>query len=334
MRLTVLKPGLLVTVQDLGRFGYGKYGVITSGAMDKESHRVANWLVGNPDEAAALEITWSGFSLRMEEDGWIAVTGGDLSPRIEDTPVPMWRPVYVRRDSVLTFQQVRFGCRAYLAVSGGLNVPKVMDSRSTYLRAGIGGWEGRPLHAGDRLSTYPSRLSNRSVDRSTITGAFYAPRWFALPGKIPATGQEVTVRAMPGRQYEDFDEVSQHGFFHQPFRIRPESDRMGYRLTGPDLRLTKAKEYVSEAVALGTIQVPADGQPIILMADRQTLGGYPKIAQIASVDIPLVAQLQPGGTLRFMEITLREAERLRDERERELAIVREMIKRKIEGVVP
>jgi antagonist of KipI len=139
---------------------------------------------------------------------------------------------------------------------------------------------------------------------------------------------------MPGRQYEDFDEVSQHGFFHQPFRIRPESDRMGYRLTGPDLRLTKAKEYVSEAVALGTIQVPADGQPIILMADRQTLGGYPKIAQIASVDIPLVAQLQPGGTLRFREITLREAERLRDERERELAIVREMIKRKIEGVVP
>lgn len=334
MRLTVLKPGLLVTVQDLGRFGYGKHGVITAGAMDKEAHRIANWLVGNPDDAAALEITWSGFSVRVEEDGWIAVAGGDLSPRIGDMPVPMWRPVYVRKDSVLTFHHVRSGCRAYLAVSGGLDVPKVMDSRSTYLRAGIGGWQGRPLRTGDRLSAYPSRLSHRSVDLSKLEGFFYAPRWSVLPGKIPATGQEMTVRAMPGRQYEDFDEASRRGFFRQPFRIRPESDRMGYRLTGPDLRLTKAKEYVSEAVALGTIQVPADGQPIILMADRQTLGGYPKIAQIASVDIPLVAQLQPGGTLRFKEITLREAERLRGERERELAIIREMIKRKIEGVVP
>lgn len=310
MSITVIKPGLLSTVQDSGRTRFGKFGVSVSGAMDHFSHRTANWLVGNDEEEATLELTWSGFTARFEQDLWIAITGGDFSPAIEGVTVPMWRPVFVRKGSAITFQKPIAGCRTYLAVSGGMDVPEVMGSRSTYLRAGIGGFQGRALKSGDVIYVKTGGsfyIPTIGLDKSCL---FNSVKW-SIPGSIfPSYNAHPTIRVIRGNQFDDFDVESRETLFNQRFQVTPQSDRMGYRLSGSPLRLTSVVEYTSEAVTLGTVQVPADGQPIILMADRQTHGGYPKIAQVASIDIPVIAQLPPGGSIRFMEITLQEAETL------------------------
>lgn len=330
MSLVVVKPGLLVTLQDAGRYGYGRYGVITGGVMDGYAYRVANRLVGNEDEPPVLEITWSGFAAEFQSDMWVAITGGDMSPAINGTKVPMWRPVLIKAGSVLSFQQRVTGCRAYLAVSGGFDVPMVMDSYSTYLRAEIGGYEGRALKKGDELNAHPSRLPLVSPGSHLDEfPCFFTVKWSVSADLYAATDQEAVVRVQRGRQYDDFDDGSKLAWFREPFQVTPQSDRMGYRLSGPLLQLSQEKEYVSEPVSIGTVQVPADGQPIILMADRQTLGGYPKIAQAASVDIPLIAQLAPGGMIRFKEITLAEAEQLYTDHVREVRLTEAMIKLKL-----
>ncbi|OIB02964.1 urea amidolyase [Paenibacillus sp. LC231] len=331
MSITVMKPGLLVTLQDAGRRGYGRYGIITAGAMDHSAYRIANRLVGNEDEKAVLEITWSGFAVEFLRDRWVAITGGDLSPSIEGLKVPMWRPVLIKAGRVLRFQQPVTGCRAYMAVSGGFDVYQVMGSSSTYLRAGIGGYEGRPLKTGDTLHTHPSMLPVVSSERYLDDyGGFLTVKWAVFsPERYPGPGQEKVVRVLKGRQYDDFDDSSKHALFGERFTVTPQSDRMGYRLSGPLLQLSHAKEYISEPVALGTVQVPADGQPIILMADRQTLGGYPKIAQVATVDISLIAQLSPGATIRFAGISLAEAEQLYSAHVQEFRMLEAMIKLKL-----
>lgn len=331
MSITVIKPGLLVTLQDAGRRGYGRYGIITAGAMDTSAYRIANRLVGNEDDQAVLEITWSGFAVEFHSNRWVAITGGDLSPSIEGVKVPMWRPVLIKAGRVLRFQQPVTGCRAYMAVSGGFDVNQVMGSSSTYLRAGIGGYEGRPLKTGDTLHAHPSMLLVVSSERYLDDyGGFLTAKWAVFsPERYPAPGQETVIRVLKGRQYDDFDEDSKQALFGERFTVTPQSDRMGYRLSGPLLQLSHAKEYLSEPVALGTVQVPADGQPIILMADRQTLGGYPKIAQVATVDISLIAQLSPGAAIRFAGISLAEAEQLYTAHVRELRMLEAMIKLKL-----
>ncbi|WP_433940379.1 biotin-dependent carboxyltransferase family protein [Paenibacillus lautus] len=332
MSLTVIKPGLLATLQDSGRRGYGRYGIITAGAMDGYAYRLANRLVSNEGEHAVLEITWSGLAVEFHDDHWIAITGGDLSPLIDGVKVPMWRPVLVKAGRVLSFQQPAAGCRAYMSVSGGFDVPPVMGSLSTYLRAGIGGYEGRALKQGDTLHAHPSRLPVDSSERNLHVddyGGFLTAKWSVSSSGYDFTGQDAVVRVLNGRQFDAFDDDSKQALFRERFTVTPQSDRMGYRLTGSPLTLRQAKEYISEPVALGTVQVPSDGQPIILMADRQTLGGYPKIAQVASVDIPLIAQLPPGGSIRFAEISLAEAERLYAARARELRMMEAMIKHKL-----
>ncbi|MEC0256288.1 5-oxoprolinase subunit C family protein [Paenibacillus lautus] len=330
MSITVIKPGLLVTLQDAGRRGYGRYGIIMAGAMDNYAYRIVNRLVGNEDERAVLEITWSGFAVEFHSDRWVAITGGDLSPSIEGVKVPMWRPVLIKAGRVLRFQQPVTGCRAYMAVSGGFDVCQVMGSSSTYLRARIGGFEGRPLKKGDTLHAHPSRLplvsSKRYLDDY---GGFLTVKWAVSAEGYPGPGQEAVIRVLKGRQYDDFDEGSKQALLGERFTVTPQSDRMGYRLSGPLLQLSHAKEYISEPVALGTVQVPADGQPIILMADRQTLGGYPKIAQVATVDISLIAQLSPGAAIRFAEISLADAEQLYTAHVRELRMLETMIKLKL-----
>ncbi|MGO4790120.1 biotin-dependent carboxyltransferase family protein [Paenibacillus sp. 2KB_20] len=330
MSITVLKSGLLVTLQDAGRRGYGRYGIITAGAMDNSAYRIANRLVGNENEQAVLEITWSGFAVEFHSDRWVAITGGDLSPSIEGVKVPMWRPVLIKAGRVLSFQQPVTGCRAYMAVSGGFDVCQVMSSRSTYLRAGIGGYEGRPLKKGDTLFAHPSQLplvmSERYLDDY---GGFLTVNWAVSAEGYPGSGQEAVIRVLKGRQYDDFDAISKQALFEEQFTVTPQSDRMGYRLSGPQLQLSYAKEYISEPVALGTVQVPADGRPIILMADRQTLGGYPKIAQVATVDISLIAQLSPGAAIRFAGISLAEAEQLYTAHVREFRMLEAMIKFKL-----
>lgn len=330
MSITVIRPGLQTTVQDFGRYGYQKYGIIVSGAMDIDSLRIANLLVGNDEGEAALEIALRGPTLRFETDVIVAIAGANLTPTVNGSLVPLRRPVYLKAGSILTFGACQSGCRAYLAVAGGYRLPSVMGSKSTYLRAGIGGFQGRALQAGDVLElntpTEQSSLFRNCFTRRQPNDSYTAPTWYVGQEHVKKTTDPVTVRVMHGGQFEHFAAESIEQFWSSPFQVTPQSDRMGYRLSGPALQLTSPLEMLSEAVAIGTIQVPPDGNPIILMADRQTTGGYPKIGQVAQVDISKIAQQKPGETIRFQNISVVEAQRLYNKREQELHSLRVAIR--------
>ncbi|MCK8489402.1 biotin-dependent carboxyltransferase family protein [Paenibacillus sp. MBLB2552] len=327
MSLLIEKPGLLTTVQDLGRFGVQKYGVIVSGAMDAFALRIANLLVGNAEGEAGLEITLLGPVIRFERTTLISLCGGDLSPELNGVPIPLWRTVLAPKGSVLAFGPMKLGCRAYLAVGGGVDVPARMNSRSTYLRAGIGGYEGRALAVGDRLSLGEMTPQGSQIlgllarEASKETGA--VSRWAVFPEMLPKYAANPIVQLIPGEEYELFQEQSQHDLWQEEFAVLPQSDRMGYRFKGRELQLNHSKEMISSAVTMGTVQVPPDGNPIILMADRQTTGGYPKIGQVASVDLPLLAQASLGARVRFQKVTLQEAQRQWIERETAIQTLRE-----------
>ena len=323
MNVHVIKPGALSTLQDLGRFGYQRYGVIVNGAMDEWSHRVANMLVGNSEAEATLEITLIGPALAFDDDAVIAICGADLSPRIGEHDVPMDTPVQLRASSVLEFGRRRSGCRAYLAVAGGFDVAPVMGSKSTYLRGGFGGSEGRALRKGDtiKLADTPAR---RSMPRTLNA----ADKPFPVPWRSPVAQRpqgSQRVRVVAGPQWEAFREAAQRQFLEADFVVTPNSDRMGYRLDGVKLAPRAAIEMISEGVSFGTVQVPPDGNPIILMADCQTTGGYPKIAHVASVDLPALAQTMPGQKVRFELIALDDAQWLYLAREQELERVSRQI---------
>jgi antagonist of KipI len=325
MSIKILKPGLLTTVQDKGRFGFQKYGVIVNGAMDVFALRVANLLVGNEEGAAALEVTLMGPELQFQENQLISICGACLSPMIDGQPVPEWRPVYVRKGSVLRFKGCLSGCRAYVSVAGGFDVPEVMGSRSTYVRAGFGGFAGRALQEGDELSTgAPSEWAISCLEQlAEEEQPCKAAGWGVSLDFLPAYRSDPVVRVVRGAQFEAFTEESKACLLADSFFITPQSDRMGYRLTGPKLELKEPLEVISEAVSTGTIQVPPEGNPIILLADRQTTGGYPKIAHIISVDLPVIAQAKPGERITFREVSLDEAQKIYIERERELNQLRQ-----------
>ncbi|MED1782294.1 biotin-dependent carboxyltransferase family protein [Brevibacillus fortis] len=319
MSIEVVSPGLCTTVQDMGRYGYQQHGVNVGGAMDTPAVQIANMLVGNQRDAAVLELTIKGPTLLFQKDMLIAICGGDFSPTINKKLVKSNRAVWVRRGTILQFSHAKQGCRAYLSVAGGWDVPIVMGSRSTNLRAGFGGLAGRMLQAGDRLGHNPqssfSLYLAKQLEQKARDHAFSYTDWF-IPSSYFAHSQERGVRVIRGDQFDDFTAESRQSFFEQAFQVSPQSDRMGYRLKGPTLALTSSLELISSAVTTGTIQVPPDGQPIILMADRQTIGGYPKIGYVATVDLPIIAQLRPGETIRFQEISLHDAQRALHERER------------------
>ncbi|TPE70935.1 biotin-dependent carboxyltransferase family protein [Halalkalibacterium halodurans] len=320
MSMTIFRPGLLTTIQDLGRTGYLKYGVIVSGPMDEYAHRMANLLVGNDEKAALLEMTFIGPTIQFTSDQLIAMTGGDLSPTIDGHSVPMYRPVFVKKGAVLSFGRCKTGCRSYLAIGGGIDVPKVMNSRSTYLRAKIGGFQGRALVEGDELICgAPPEQTERLVKtcQKGIVHSFATTKWSVVSSQRSRDGAEKVVRVTVGSHYEQFSEASQHKFFSETFQVTSKSDRMGYRLKGPTLERLEEQELISEPISVGTIQVPADGNPIILMADRQTTGGYPRIAHVIAVDLPIIAQAKPGAAIRFQQASLKEAERLYIRRARE-----------------
>ncbi|GGH88651.1 antagonist of KipI [Pullulanibacillus pueri] len=317
--IEILKPGLLSSIQDLGRFGYQKFGVIVSGVMDQLAHRLANLLVGNLETAPTLELTLLGPSIAFKEEALIAICGGDLSPIIDGKPVRMWRPIYVKAGSNLIFGPCRSGCRAYLAVAGGFDIPKVMESYSTYIRAGIGGFKGRALKGGDNIpfgqrSSWANRMIEGLAPEKKAAGVVEFS-WSVAPDVLPLLESEPKLRVMAGRQAHLFDHNSREKLFTEPFTISPQSDRMGYRLSGPQLKLETPEELISEAVTFGTIQVPSNGNPIILLADRQTTGGYPKIGQVITVDLPKIAQLKPGDKVRFQKVSQEEAQQLLLERE-------------------
>ncbi len=334
MRISILRPGLLTTVQDLGRPAYQHLGIVVSGALDAVALRAANLLVGNDECAAGLEITLLGPTLRFEVGHLIALTGADLSPTLDGQPAPMHRPVAVRAGTVLAFGAARAGCRAYLAVAGGLAVPPVLGSRSTYLRAGLGGWHGRALRAGDELpvgapTAAGQQLRQAVVAASLATGCaapgWAAARWTPSPGLCRVPRPQPIIRAVRGPEYEQFAGASQQAFWREPFIITPAADRMGYRLRGPELRRKTDAELLSSAVTFGTVQVPPGGQPIALLADAQTTGGYPRLAQVITADFGTLAQARPGQALRFQEVSLAEAQGLYLAQERRLRALRRAI---------
>lgn len=328
MSLRVRRPGMLSTLQDAGRHGYQHFGVPESGAMDLFSHRVANILAGNGEDAATLEMTLQGPQLEFEDEVLIAICGADLSPAIDRTPVPGGKAVRVRAGAVLDFGACVAGCRAYLAVGGGFDVPLVMGSRSTYQIAQIGGLKGRALRRGDTLPVGESAARiypGLAAELARAGHGFAAPRW-AVNQHIEQLGRTPqVVRIIPGRHWEAFAAATRERLSGAEFRIAPDSNRMGLRLQGPSIEPEKPLEILSRAVSFGTIQVPAGGQPIVLMADRQTTGGYPMIAEAAGVDLHLLAQLKPGDRLRFELVSLAQAQALWLRREQEIASIREAV---------
>lgn len=332
MSMKVIKPGLLTTIQDLGRYGYQKYGIIVGGAMDSLALRIANLLVGNSDNDPALEITLTGPSLEWQKDAWIAICGGDLSPSINGEAVPLWRPIYITKNSILTFHTAVRGCRAYLAVAGGIEVPRVMGSGSTYVRAGLGGFKGRGLLEGDvlkfgqRSQQLEASMRNFSLHKKSIS--FTAASWFVSSDMYPDYESNPLVRIMKGIEFHLFTVESRKALLSETFQVSPQSDRMGCRLSGSRMQLIHPHEMISEAVTAGIVQVPLGGSPIILLADRQTTGGYPRIAQAAAVDLPVIAQVKPGESFRFVEITHQEAEQLYLQRERDIKTLKQGIMHK------
>ena len=289
---------MLTTVQDLGRYGYERYGVPVSGAMDQFALRAANLLVGNPPHAAALEITLAGPTLRATDKCLIAVTGADLSLRVNDWEMPPWMAIFVRQGWTITFGDRKSGCRAYLAVAGGIDVMPIMGSRSTYLSGGFGGVEGRALRQGDVIpvGVVPFHLPER------------AGRSFPS-NLVPDYSDAPEIHVVLGPQDDYFTDEGMATFLSGEYQVGPTSDRMGYRLQGPEIAHKGRADIISDGIPLGAVQVPADRQPIVMMADRQTTGGYPKIATVISADVPLLAQCLPGqSTVRFEAIGVEEAQ--------------------------
>lgn len=318
--MKIIKPGLQVTIQDTGRFGYQRYGVIVNGVMDQLAHRIGNILVGNLGDEASLEMTMKGPEIEFEEDALISLTGGDLSATLNGQSVKRWRPIYVKAGTILKYGGCTSGCRGYLTVAGGIDVPVIMGSRSTYLRAEFGGFEGRALKSGDQLKI--GELSDQSKEifdqLANTDQPFVESDWFSASDWGSENTEQHVIRFIPGREWSEFTDESQHLFTETEFQLTPQSDRMGFRFKGERLERSEQIEMISEAVTFGTVQVPSEGNPIILLADRQTAGGYPKIAQIASVDFSKVAQLKPGEKVRFKQITHQEAEQLLLEQEQNI----------------
>ena len=307
MSIRVLRAGLLTTVQDLGRPGHQRDGVPVGGAMDTVALRLANLLAGNDEGAAALEVTLDGPTLAFDAETVVAIGGADLQAQLDGHRLRPWWAARVPAGATLKFAGWRSGCRAYVAVAGGIDVPPVLDSRSTYAPARFGGLAGRALQRGDVLPTGA---------RLRAPGAAIAGRAVAVSA-LPRYGG--TVRVVPGAHLELLTADARARLFDAEFRVTSKSDRMGYRLAGPPLALTAPVELLSAGVAFGTVQLPPGADPIVLMADRQTTGGYPRLGEVATVDLPAMAQLRPGDTVRFAPISLGEAQALYLERERAVA---------------
>lgn len=292
----VLTPGPYTTVQDKGRFGYQQIGVPISGAIDQFAFRVANFLVGNPEESAVLEITVVGPQLAVLREVDLALTGAEMGFELNHDPVECWKTVRVKPGDVISIQQVKSGCRGYLAVSGGIDVPEVMGSRSTYVGGKLGGYKGRTLKKGDII---------QSVEGSLLNKPRYLPESW-----IPLYSEEVLLHAIPGPQDDFFDE-GMETLFQSEFSVTDKADRMGYRLQGPSIQLKgkMPKSIISEPTMPGGVQIPADRQPIVLLAE-QTVGGYAKIATVISPDLSRIAQAIPGNTVRFEQVSLESAHRL------------------------
>ena len=292
--ITVKNPGMQTTVQDRGRIGYQKYGISPAGPMDARSFTLANILVGNTHNEAGLEAAFTGPTLLFEEDNVIAVTGGDLQPKLNGQNFPMYRAVSVKKGDRLSFKGMNgHGCRAYIAFAGRLDVPVVMGSRSTLIKNQIGGLEGRSLKTGDRIGFLKPVSSYPDMDQRVI--------W---PERFGA--KTITLRVLPGPQDFEFTRDDQLEFYWFDAEITNDFDRMGARLNiRHPLKGLHDGNIISDGIAFGSIQVPTNGQPIIMMADRQGIGGYAKIGTVITPDLPLLAQAMPGDRIHFIKMDIR-----------------------------
>jgi antagonist of KipI len=290
----VIKPGLQTTVQDLGRFGFREYGVSPSGAMDSYSLQMGNLLVGNGLGEAALEAPLIAPVLLALHDVSIAISGGNFTPKINNQEVPLWKCTVIKKGQILSFGRVKEGANTYISVAGGIQVPHVLNSKSTYLTGEFGGLDGRALKEGDILHGNPCVRRNR----------------FLHTKFIPEYTNPLTVRIIAGPHKDKFTPLGFETFLTGEYIISPQSNRMGFQLSGPKIEHSSTADIISDAIPLGGIQVPSSGQPIILMAEHQTTGGYSRIGTVISIDIPLLAQARPGTRIRFKEISLHSAQNL------------------------
>jgi 5-oxoprolinase (ATP-hydrolysing) subunit C len=287
--ISILKAAVQTTVQDLGRRGFRHLGVGGSGAMDTLSLTIGNYLVGNAEGAAGLELCMPPASIRVGADCAIALTGADCSARLDDSPVGVGRRVVVAMGQTLDLSAAHSGSRAYLCISGGIDVPQVLGSRSTDLQAGIGGLDGRLVRRGDVLPTAPSTIPDRS----------------AAGVLLPQMSN--SIRVMPGPEFDRFGPDAREALFTASWKVTTRSNRMGYRLEGPALVSQDTEELKSHAVFPGVVQVPPGGAPIVLMADAQATGGYPRIATVIAADLWRLAQIPPDTSIRFELSTRPEA---------------------------
>lgn len=297
MSIKVITPGMLSTIQDGGRKGFAAMGFNASGVMDVRSYHIANALVGNFTDEAVIEMTYLGGSFKFLESNYIAITGADMSPKLDGVPVEMYTTVFVKQDETLTFSVAESGMRAYIAVRGGIDVPVIMGSRSTNLKCKLGGLDGRPLKAGDIV---PCR---------DVYDEFHKHLIHSAP-KEDFGSDEITVRVLLGPQDDYFTDHGIKTFLNSTYTVTNESDRMGCKLSGEKIEYKNTVDIISDGIVFGSIQIPRTGNPIIMLADRQTTGGYAKIATVISVDLPLLAQARPGTKVYFELIDRQKAERL------------------------
>lgn len=309
--LSVITPGLLSTIQDSGRSGFRRIGMPAAGVMDYDAARLGNLLLGNDENAPVLEMTLTGATLQCDDPLQFVATGGDMQPRLNGKPLDLYAVYQAERGDQIDFAGLRSGCRTYLAVAGGFAVPSIMGSASTYLRGQFGGYHGRVLQAGDALQT--GEFASCEALVGLRLPDMYQPNYCA------------TLRVILGPQDNAFTSQGIATFLSSVYTVSHEADRMGCRLEGAKIEHRLGADIISDGLTPGAIQVPAHGMPIIMLADAQTTGGYAKIAAVISVDLQSVAQMKPGGTLTFQQISIEDAQRLYCERETQMDELRAWI---------
>lgn len=307
-----MKEGLYTTIQDLGRFSFKNIGIPTAGAMDEISFKLSNWLVFNHENTAVLECTYIGPELLFEEDALVAVGGIGFIPYVNKTEYHLFQPIHIKRGETLRLNSTELASRAYISVQGGFQIEKDLKSFSTYVRAQIGGIDGKALHKGDRIPTTPPTHIPK-------TKPYLSSQW------VDAILCRDTIRFIKGNQADWFTSASYKAFQENSYTISPRSDRMGYRLHGVELIKSLDQELLTEGTSPGTIQIPPDGQPIVLMKDGQVTGGYPKIGTVISADMSVLGQKRPGDQLVFKEISLAESYQIKKELNQKLQWIKKRI---------
>lgn len=310
-KIIIDKAGLLTTIQDKGRWGFQQYGISVAGAMDHFAMTLANLLLGNDSNKALLECTYSGPEISFYCDEIISITGADMSPKINGKAVAMWTSLLVKAGDKLQLSGASSGLRSYIAFSRELLVPALMGSKSTFMRARLGGLGGNKLSKGDEI-----RLGEKEASSQ---GTYLPPKY------IPSYNKDACLRVVMGPQDDYFTKEAISTFLTSSYQISPEADRMGYRLEGPRINHKDQVDIISDGIVFGSIQVPGSGAPIIMMSDRQTTGGYPKIATLITPDLSVLAQMGPGMRVNFKKVSLDEAHNLYKEHINKLAEIKEAL---------